>query len=103
VTFNVIATTTYGEDVFIAGSSSQLGDWNTDDAVALSASDYTSSDNLWFVTLSLPAGQSFQYKYIRKESSGSVEWEGDISNRAYTVPAQCGTTTVTENDTWDKT
>jgi glucoamylase len=67
----------------------------------LSAADYTSSDNLWFVTISLPAGQSFEYKFFREESDGTVEWEDAIANRDYTVPATCGTTTATVSDTWD--
>lgn len=99
VTFDLIATTVYGENIKLAGSISQLGNWDTDDAVALSAVDYTDSDHLWFVTVSLPAGTSFEYKYIRVESDGTVEWESD-PNRTYTVPAACSTTAVTESDTW---
>lgn len=99
VTFDEIATTTYGENVYICGSISELGDWDTDDAVALSASDYTSSDNLWFVTIDLPSGTSFEYKYIRKETDGSIVWESD-PNRSYTVPSACGVTAATESDTW---
>lgn len=99
VTFDEIATTTYGENVFIAGSISQLGSWNTANAIALSASQYTSSNPLWAVTINLPAGTTFQYKYFRKESDGSIVWESD-PNRSYTVPSTCGTTTATENDTW---
>ncbi|KAJ5622771.1 hypothetical protein N7490_011376 [Penicillium lividum] len=99
VTFDLIATTVYGENIKIAGSISALGDWDTDDAVALSAIDYTSSDHLWFVTTTLPAGTVFEYKYIRVESDGTIEWESD-PNRSYTVPAACATTAVTESDTW---
>lgn len=99
VTFDVIATTVYGESIKLAGSIDALGDWNTDDAVALSADKYTSSDNLWYVTVNLPAGTTFQYKYIRVESDGTTEWESD-PNRSYTVPAACSTTAVTESDTW---
>jgi glucoamylase len=99
VTFDVLATTTYGENVYIAGSIDALGDWDTSDAVALSAADYTSSDPLWFVTVDIAAGTVFEYKYIRKESDGTIEWESD-PNRSYTVPAACSTTAVTESDTW---
>ncbi|CAK7228809.1 glycoside hydrolase 15 protein [Sporothrix bragantina] len=99
VTFNEIANTYYGENVFITGSIAQLGSWDTSNGIALSAIDYTSSNNLWFVTIDLPAGTTFQYKYYRKESSGSIVWESD-PNRSYTVPATCGVNSVTENDTW---
>jgi glucoamylase len=67
--------------------------------VALSASKYTSSNNLWYVTINLPAGTTFEYKYIRKESDGSFVWESD-PNRSYTVPSACGVSTATEEDTW---
>lgn len=99
VTFNVIATTTYGENIYIVGSISQLGNWDTGNAVALSASKYTSSNNLWYVDIDLPAGTAFEYKYIRKETDGSIVWESD-PNRSYTVPSSCGVSTASESDTW---
>ena len=99
VTFNVIATTTYGENVYIVGSISQLGNWDTGSAVALSASKNTSSSNLWYVDINLPGGTAFEYKYIRKETDGSIVWESD-PNRSYTVPSSCGVSTATESDTW---
>lgn len=98
VLFKEIATTTYGENVFLVGSVSQLGNWNTDNAVALSANNYTSSNNLWYVTISFPVGTRFQYKYVRKEQDGSVRWESD-PNRSYTVPGNCAGS-ATESDTW---
>lgn len=98
VLFKEIATTSYGENVFVAGSISQLGNWNTDHAVALSAKNYTNENHLWFVTVSLPAGTSFQYKYVRRETDGSVQWESD-PNRSYTVPSNCDGS-ATESDTW---
>ncbi|KAK4498647.1 hypothetical protein PRZ48_009157 [Zasmidium cellare] len=98
VLFKETATTTYGENVFIVGSISQLGNWDTSNAIALSAANYTSTNNLWFVTVNnLPVGTTFQYKYIRKESDGSIQWESD-PNRSYTVPASCNG--ATETDTW---
>ena len=98
VTFNELETTTYGESVFICGSISQLGNWNPANAIALSASRYTSSNPLWSVTINLPAGTAFQYKYIKEGASGSITWEDD-PNRSYTVPTGCSAT-ATENDTW---
>lgn len=77
VTFDEIVTTTYGETIKIAGSVSELGDWDTNDAIALSAIDYTSSDNLWFVTVDFPAGTVIQYKYINVATNGDVTWEAD--------------------------
>lgn len=100
VTFNEIATTYYGENVFITGSISQLGNWNTaaGSRIPLSADKYTSSNNLWYTTLSFAPGTSFQYKFYRVESNGSIVWESD-PNRSYTVPSGC-VATATVNDTW---
>lgn len=98
VTFNEVKTTNYGDTVYIVGSISQLGSWNTDNAVALSASGYTSSNPVWTGKISFPVGTSFQYKYFVKTSSGTVTWESG-SNRAYAVAGNCAGT-ATENDTW---
>ena len=97
VTFNEIETTVTGENVYIGGSVAELGNWDTNSAVALSADAYTSSDHLWRVQIRLPAGLSFQYKYFKMEADGSIVWESD-PNRQYTVPS-CAVTAI-ENDTW---
>lgn len=65
VTFNEMVTTAYGETIKISGNTTQLGSWNTNNAIALSASQYTSSNPLWSVTLNMPYGQAIQYKFIR--------------------------------------
>lgn len=98
VTFNELATTTYGQTIKVIGSIAQLGSWNTASAPALSASQYTSANPLWTYTVSLPAGQTFQYKFLKVESSGAVVWESD-PNRAFTVPSGC-VGTVSVNVSW---
>ncbi|KAI0381488.1 carbohydrate-binding module family 20 protein [Hypomontagnella monticulosa] len=98
VTFNELKTTVYGQTVKIVGNVAALGNWDTSKAVALSASSYTASNPLWSGTVTLPAGQSIQYKYIVVNTDGSISWEAD-PNRAYTVPKTCATTAV-KSDTW---
>lgn len=98
VSFDETVTTTYGETIKIAGDVSALGNWDTDDAIALSAADYTSSDNLWFGTISFTPGTVIQYKYINVATNGDVTWEAD-PNHTYTVPATCATA-VTVSNTW---
>ncbi|KAF2996880.1 hypothetical protein E8E13_005028 [Curvularia kusanoi] len=95
VTFNSKTTTVVGQTVKIAGSIAQLGSWNTANAPALSASKYTSSNPLWTTTLNLPAGTSFEYKFIKVESSGAVTYESG-ANRVYTVPKSCASTATVE-------
>lgn len=95
--FNARVVTVPGEDVFIVGSLTQLGNWAPDSAVPLSASQYTQDDPLWFVEVDLPAETTFEYKYI-KETSGGVVWESD-PNRRYTTSTGCGSS-GTQNDEW---
>lgn len=93
VTFNELVTTSFGQTIKIAGSVPQLGSWAPASAVALSASQYTSANPLWTVTVSLPAGTTISYKFLNVASDGTVTWEKD-PNRTYTVPNSCATSVV---------
>ncbi|PPQ73977.1 hypothetical protein CVT25_006079 [Psilocybe cyanescens] len=92
VTFQVTATTIYGENIFLVGSISQLGSWAPASAIALSPASYP----VWSGTVTLPAGTTFEYKFIRKNTDGSFSWESD-PNRQATV-ASSGTQTL--NGSW---
>lgn len=97
VTFDELATTTYGETIKLVGSISQLGSWDTANAVTLSSAYYTSANPLWFVTVQLAPGTIIQYKFINVASSGTATYEAD-PNHTYTVPS-C-TATITFSNTW---
>ncbi|KAG7127252.1 Glucoamylase like protein [Verticillium longisporum] len=99
ITFNARVVTQFGQTVKIVGNIPQLGNWNTANAISLSASQYTSSNPVWSGTLSLPAGQAIQYKYINVASNGAVTWERD-PNRSYSIPSACGTTSAARTDSW---
>lgn len=98
VTFSEKKVTAYGDTIKISGSVAALGSWNTGNAVALSASAYTSANPVWSGTITLAAGTVIQYKYILVSSSGTVTWEAD-PNHTYTVPATCATA-VSVSNTW---
>ncbi|WYZ36904.1 hypothetical protein EsH8_II_000410 [Colletotrichum jinshuiense] len=98
VTFNEIVKTNVGQTIKIAGSIPALGNWNAASAPALSAAQYTSTNNLWTYTVTLPAGQTFEYKFINVASDGSATWESD-PNRSYTVPRSCQTA-ITISSNW---
>ncbi|KAF9053168.1 glycoside hydrolase [Panaeolus papilionaceus] len=89
VTFEENATTNSGENIFVTGSISQLGSWNTGSAVALSST----SNSVWKATISFPASTAFEFKFIKKTSSGSVIWESD-PNRQVTLNSS-GSQTIT--------
>ncbi|KAK0199507.1 glycoside hydrolase family 13 protein [Desarmillaria ectypa] len=93
VTFAETATTTFGENIFVVGSISQLGNWAPASSIALSASNYP----VWEVTVNIPVGTAFEYKFIRKETDGSVVWESDPNHDA-TVVSSGATQTLTT--TW---
>jgi len=92
-TFEVNAPTGAGETIHLVGSRPELGSWSTSAAVPM-----TPTGSLWRATVSLPSSTSFDYKYIRKSSSGQVTWEYD-PNRNRTTPAGCSP--VTWSETWN--
>lgn len=92
VTFDCTCTTTYGQNVYVSGSIPALGGWDTGKAVALSSANYP----VWSATLDLPADTYFEYKYIKKDPDGTVEWESG-ANRYYTTGSSGS---ITFNDTW---
>ncbi|KAH9896766.1 glycoside hydrolase [Cubamyces lactineus] len=92
VNFAETATTTFGENIFVVGSIDELGNWDPDSAVALSSASYPT----WTVSINIPADTTFEYKFIRKETDGSVVWESD-PNREDTTPGS-GSQTITT--TW---
>ncbi|KAJ3733829.1 glucoamylase [Lentinula guzmanii] len=91
VTFNVDATTVFGENIYICGSVDALQNWDPDTALILSAANYP----IWSITVNLPANTQVQYKYIRKFGS-SLTWESD-PNDVINTPS--GGSFI-ENDTW---
>ena len=86
VTFTVYnATSTQtGDYIFLTGSTVELGNWSTtwDGAVGpMLPPNYPN----WFVTASVPAGQTIQFKFIKIAANGAVTWEAG-NNHQYTVP-----------------
>ncbi|GAA4387889.1 alpha-amylase [Hymenobacter koreensis] len=92
VSFNVTySNTVSGQDVYVVGSTAQLGSWNTASAIKLSGAAWPR----WSGTINLTSGTAVQYKYIRKDGAGNVLWEGG-ANRSFTPSGA----TLTRTDTW---
>ncbi|KAJ7144895.1 alpha-amylase [Mycena crocata] len=85
INFVETASTATGETVKVVGSISQLGAWATGSALALTLQ----ASNTWGLTITLPPGTSFQYKFIKTTSSNTVTWESG-SNRVYTTAGTAG-------------
>jgi alpha-amylase len=90
--FAVNATTVVGQNIYVTGNRAELGNWSPGSALKLDPASYP----VWKLDVNLPAGTSFEYKYIRKDGSGNVTWESG-ANRTATVPSSGK---VTLNDTW---
>ncbi|MGN5635236.1 carbohydrate-binding module family 20 domain-containing protein [Streptomyces sp. AC154] len=80
--FGVNATTQLGQNIYVTGDRAALGNWNPGAALKLDPATYP----VWKLDVSLPAGTTFAYKYVRKDASGNVTWESG-ANRTATVPA----------------
>ncbi|WP_328889357.1 carbohydrate-binding module family 20 domain-containing protein [Streptomyces sp. NBC_00316] len=91
--FGVNATTQLGQNIYVVGNQSALGNWNTGSALKLDPATYP----VWKLDVNMPAGTSFEYKYIRKDASGAVTWESG-ANRTATVPSS-GKVSLT-SDVW---
>ncbi|KAF2106605.1 1, 4-alpha-D-glucan glucohydrolase [Lophiotrema nucula] len=101
VTFNVNASTFFGENIYLSGSSVDLGEWRTGDALAMSASGYTDARPLWSAEVELPANSSVVYHYLRNEPDGS--WLYETTNRTLDVPVcgnMVGGSNATVEDAW---
>ncbi|WP_405770034.1 alpha-amylase family glycosyl hydrolase [Actinacidiphila glaucinigra] len=90
--FSANATTVWGQNVYVVGNNAALGNWITGSALPMSSAAYP----VWKLDVSMGAGTSFEYKYIKKDSGGNVTWESG-ANRTATVPASGK---VTLSDTW---
>lgn len=89
-----VSGTNVGDEVYIVGSIPQLGNWTAISSAHLSGASYP----VWKGTIAgIPAGTTFQYKYVIVRSSGAYTWES-IGNRTATVPASgC----LNLNQTWN--
>ena len=79
-------TTYSGQNVYVVGSTPELGSWSTANAIKLDATNYPT----WSKTLSVP-DQSFEWKCIKKDGN-NVQWQGG-SNNSYTAGSSANCTT----------
>lgn len=87
------APTLWGENIYIAGSVPELGNWSPDLAVgpALCPSYPT-----WTMFVDVPAGQTIEWKALKKGSSTDTIWQSG-NNNTFTSPTTGTGATIT---TW---
>lgn len=88
------AYTAPGENVFLVGNEHEIGNWNTNNAIGAMYNKVVTTYPTWYFDVSVPAGKTLQFKFIKKNGS-SVVWEGG-SNHSFTTPAD-GVGTVNVN------
>jgi len=90
--FTANVTTVWGQNVYVVGNLPELGSWKPASGVKMSAASYPD----WTAKVGLPAGTSFEYKYVKIDENGTVTWESG-GNRTATVGADGS---VALHDTW---
>lgn len=93
VTFAITTNTTYGQSVFVAGNIPQLGNWAPTNAIKMVPGNCTSSNCIWSITIGIPEGITYEYKYIKRDdcaaclsNNANVVWEPG-ANRTNHTPA----------------
>lgn len=90
VAFNVNATTFFGENILILGSSITLGNNNIVNSAPLSPNNYP----IWSAEIDMPADGTFTYQYVRSQPDGTFIYEN--SNRTITTGG-CDSTESTQD------
>jgi len=76
VQFTLHFMSQWGQTICICGSEPELGSWDTSGSIELA---YVGND-VWSGSVELPEGKYLEYKYLLREASGIMQWEGG-SNR----------------------
>lgn len=92
VTFQVAnANTVYGQNLYVVGNHSALGNWSVGSAKALTIAG-SGANAAWSGTITLPPSTPIQYKFMKRGGAADI-WEGNpgtsSGNREAVTPA-CG-------------
>lgn len=88
------ATTALGQNVYLAGSVSELGNWDPAKAIGPLYNQVIYQYPTWYYDVSVPAGKTIEFKFLKKQGS-TATWEGG-SNHTFTAPTS-GTATINVN------
>lgn len=77
-----------GQNLYLTGSRWEMANWST----GFYPSQLANSNGNYSTTMYLGEGHNYQFKAIKKDSSGNVIWE-DGNNQYYNVPTGGGTYT----------
>lgn len=92
VVFNVHAQTAFGENIHVVGNIPELGSWNPENAPeAFLNPEYP----YWFLPVSVPINETIEFKFIKVDDQGNVQWESG-ENRVVSTPSNTNDVQVTE-------
>ncbi|KAL3027459.1 hypothetical protein AAZX31_03G053700 [Glycine max] len=80
VSFQLQKTCNFGEQFLIVGGGPVLGSWDPLEALPMTWSE----GHVWAVELDMPAGQTFQYKFILKGEGGDIIWQPGLDRLIHT-------------------
>lgn len=84
VTFRINNAQTYwGQNVYVTGNIAELGDWSP--SAVISQAPACANYPAWTVMVDLPAGTDIEFKAVKIDGSGNIEWQSG-NNHTYTVP-----------------
>lgn len=91
------ATTVPGQNIYLTGSVAELANFSTSTSAAIGPffNQVVRQYPTWYYDVSLPAGQTVQYKFLRVDANGTAVFEGG-ANHVYVVPTS-GTGQVVVN------
>jgi alpha-amylase len=98
VSFSIAnANTTYGQNLYVVGNQSALGNWSPAAGFALTIQG-SGANATWSGTVTLPASTAVQYKYVKWNGSTAI-WESNQAtgsgNREFTT---CASGSMARND-----
>ena len=71
LSFKIDYQTTWGQVLYVAGSSKEFGEWNPSKALIMTNNDHSE----WQLECKIPLGKRLEYKYLLKDENGIVIWE----------------------------
>ncbi len=84
VAFTVLnAPTLWGENIYITGNVAELGGWST--SLAIGPAQCPAYPD-WTMFIDVPAGQTIEWKALKKSSAGTFIWQSG-SNNSFAAPA----------------
>ncbi|MBI3231186.1 MAG: alpha-amylase, partial [Burkholderiales bacterium] len=97
VTFTISnANTTVGQNLYVVGNQTALGNWTPASSFALSIQG-SGANVPWTGTINLPSASTISYKFVKWNGTSAV-WESNQAtasgNRELTTPATCATAII---------